>query len=51
MMKKMAPRGRALTNEELKGALGGVNAPPPSGDNGSGQQTNARAVVIDTGDA
>ena len=50
-MKKMAHKGRILTDQELKATLGGVNAPPASGDNGSGQQTDARAQVIETGDA
>ena len=41
---------RILTNEELKGALGGADKiPPSSGNNASVQQTDARAVVIGTG--
>jgi hypothetical protein len=49
MKREIGRMGRALTSQELKSALGGVNTPPPSGDNGSGQQTDARAVVIETG--
>jgi hypothetical protein len=42
--------GRMLTDEELKGATGGTDSlPPPSSDSGSGQQTDARAVVIEIG--
>jgi hypothetical protein len=50
MKRETERKGRALTSEELKGALGGTDSlPPTSGGNGSGQQTDARAVVIDTG--
>ena len=50
MKRTMGRRGRILTIEELQGRLGGTDNPPhPSGDSGSGQQTDARAVVIDTG--
>jgi hypothetical protein len=50
MKRESVRKGRILTDQELKGALGGTdNLPPTSGDNGSGQQTDARAVVIETG--
>lgn len=50
MKREIGRKGRILTNEDLKSALGGTdNLPPSSGNNGSGQQTDARAVVIDTG--
>ncbi len=49
-MKRTMGRRGILTIEELKGALGGTDNPPhPSGGSGSGQQTDARAVVIGTG--
>lgn len=50
MKRKIERQGRILTNEQLRGALGGTdNLPPNSGGNGNGQQTDARAVVIETG--
>ena len=49
MKRKIERTGRILTDQELKGALGGTDNPPASGDNGSGQQTDARAVIIDFG--
>jgi hypothetical protein len=49
MKREIGRKGRILTDQELKGAMGGTNNPPPSGDNGSGQQTDARAVVIEIG--
>jgi hypothetical protein len=49
MKRKIGRQGRILTNEELKGALGGTDNLPTSGNNGSGQQTDARAQVIETG--
>ena len=50
MKREIERKGRILTNEELKGALGGMdNLPPSSGNNGSGQQTDARAQLIETG--
>jgi hypothetical protein len=50
MKRTTARKGRILTDQELKGALGGTDSPPPtSGDNGSGQQTDARAQFIETG--
>jgi hypothetical protein len=51
-MKKIGRKGRILTDQELKGALGGTDGlPPNSNNNGSGQQTDARVQVIETGDA
>ncbi len=47
-MKKMGRPGRILTNEELKGALGGTDNLPTSGNNGSGQP-DARAQIVDIG--
>jgi hypothetical protein len=50
MKRKVQRQGRILTDQELKGALGGTDSPPPTpNDNGSGQQTDARAVVIEIG--
>jgi hypothetical protein len=50
MKRKIERQGRILTNEELKGAMGGTdNLPPSSSTNGNGQQTDGRAVVIETG--
>jgi hypothetical protein len=50
MKREIGRKGRILTNEELKGAMGGADTlPPTSGDSGSGQQTDARAVVIEIG--
>jgi hypothetical protein len=50
MKREIARKGRILTNQELKGAMGGADSlPPTSSDKGSGQQTDARAVVIETG--
>jgi hypothetical protein len=50
MKREIGRKVRILTDQELKGALGGTDSPPPtSGDNGSGQQTDARAVIIDIG--
>jgi hypothetical protein len=49
MKRKIGQKGRILTNQELKGTLGGTDSLPASGDNGSGQQTDARAQVIETG--
>ena len=49
MKREIGQKGRALTDQELKGVLGGVTTTPTSGDNGSGQQTDARAVTIETG--
>jgi hypothetical protein len=49
MKREKGRKGIILTNEELKGAIGGTDSLPTSGDNGSGQQTDARAVIIDTG--
>jgi hypothetical protein len=50
MKREIGRKGRILTDQELKGALGATDNPPsPPGDNGSGQQTDARAVVILTG--
>jgi hypothetical protein len=50
MKRTIGRRERILTTEELKGALGGTDNPPhPSSDSGSGQQTDARAVIIETG--
>ena len=46
MKREIGRKGRILTDQELKGAIGGTDNPPTSGDNGSGQQTDARAVVI-----
>ena len=49
MKREIRRKGRIFTDQELKGAMGGTNNPPASGDSGSGQQTDARAVVIETG--
>ncbi|MFL6233829.1 MAG: hypothetical protein ACJ76N_11900 [Thermoanaerobaculia bacterium] len=50
MKREKGQKGRILTNEELKGALGGTDTlPPSSSDSGSGQQIDARAVVIEIG--
>ena len=49
MKREKGRKGRILTDEELKGALGGSDSLPTSGDNGIGQQTDARAVIIETG--
>ena len=49
MKRKIGQKGRILTNQELKGAMGGTDNLSTSGDNGSGQQTDGRAVVIETG--
>jgi|GEM_PF-5618316 len=50
MKRETGRKGRILTNQELKGALGGTGSPPPtSSDSGTGAQTDARAVVIETG--
>jgi len=49
MKRTTARQGRILTDQELKGAMGGTDNLPTSGDNGSGQQTDARAQVIETG--
>ncbi len=51
MKREIGRKGKILTDQELRGALGGVTTTPASGDNGSGQQTDVRAVVIETGDA
>jgi hypothetical protein len=49
MKREIGRKGRILTDQELKGAMGGTDNPPTSNDNGSGQQTDARAVIIDLG--
>lgn len=50
MKREIGRKGRILTDQELRGAMGGTDSlPPASGNNGNGQQTDARAVVIDTG--
>jgi hypothetical protein len=49
MKREIGRKARILSSEELKGALGGTDGLPASGDNGSGQQTDARAVVIEDG--
>ncbi|MFL6233828.1 MAG: hypothetical protein ACJ76N_11895 [Thermoanaerobaculia bacterium] len=49
MKREIGRKGRILTDQELKGTLGGTDNPPTSGDTGSGQQTDARAVIIDLG--
>ena len=49
MKREIGRKGRILTDEELKGALGGTDNLPTSGNNGSGQQTDARVQVIETG--
>lgn len=49
MKREIERKEKALNDQELKGILGGVNTRPASGDNGSGQQIDARAVVIETG--
>jgi hypothetical protein len=52
MKREIGRKGRILTNEELKGAMGGTDTlPPSSSDSGSGQQIDARAQVIEIGDA
>ena len=49
MKREIGRKGRILTNEELKGALGGTDNLPTSGNNGSGQQPDARAQIVDIG--
>jgi hypothetical protein len=49
MKREIERKGRVLNDQELKGILGGMDNPPTSGNNGSGPQTDARAVVIETG--
>jgi hypothetical protein len=49
MKREIVRKVRILTDQELKGALGGTDNLPTPSDNGNGQQTDARAVVIDTG--
>jgi hypothetical protein len=51
MKRENGRKGRILTSQELKGALGGTDSLPTSSDSGSSQQTDARAEVIDTGSA
>ena len=46
MKREIGRKGRILTDQELKGAMGGTDNPPTSGGEGSGQQTDARAVII-----
>lgn len=40
---------RELTDERLKEVRGGTDNPIPPVDNGGGQSSDARAVVIETG--
>jgi hypothetical protein len=50
MKRENGRKGRILTSQELKGALGGTDSlPPTSSDSGNSQQTDARAVIIETG--
>jgi hypothetical protein len=52
MKREIGRKGRILIDQELKGPMGGTDSlPPTSSDNGSGQQTDARAVVIETGES
>lgn len=40
---------RSLTDHDLKEVLGGMDSSTPPIDNGGGQSSDARAVVIETG--
>jgi hypothetical protein len=50
MKRRQEQQERILTDRELRGVLGGTDNLPTPGGNGTGQQTDARAQVIETGE-
>jgi hypothetical protein len=50
MKRREQQQERILTDRELKATQGGTVSLSTSGDNGTGQQTDARPVIIETGE-